>query len=84
MVEIVAQCTFPIAEINPEFEGLLRHFHNKCAILHFSQIKSLKDFVILSPCWLAKLISYVITTYSFRKGKGFDDAWKQLNEYDIL
>ncbi|XP_065887012.1 uncharacterized protein [Dysidea avara] len=84
IVEIVAKSTFPIAENSSEFKGTLRYFHEKRVILHFRQIESLKDIVILSPCWLAKLFSYIITAHSYKRGKGFDDAWKRLTKYGIL
>jgi len=84
MVEIIAQSTFPIAENTPEFEGVLRYFHDKRVILYFSQVKSLKNLVILSPRWLAKLFSYVITAHSYKRGKGFDEAQQRLVKYGIL
>ena len=84
MAEIVAECSFSLSEDSPEFKGVLNYFHTKRAILHFSQIKSLKDLVILSPRWLAKLFSYVITAHSYVTGTEFDDAWKQLTKYGIL
>jgi len=84
MVEVVAQSTFSIAENSSEFEGacsVLRYFHDKRVILYF---ESLKDPVILSPRWLARLFSYIITAHSYKRGKGFDDEWKQLTKYGIL
>ena len=84
MAEIVAKSSFPLSENSPEFEGVLSYFHTKRAILHFSQIKSLKNLVILSPRWLAKLFSYVITAHSYITGTELDDAWGQLTEYGIL
>ena len=84
MVEVVAQSTFPIAENSSEFEGVLRYFHDKRVILYFSQIESLKDLVILSPRWLARLFSYIITAHSYKRGKGFDNEWKRLTKYGIL
>ena len=85
MAEIVADSSFPLTEDSSEFEGVLEYFHTKRTILHFSQIKSLKDLVILSPQWLAKLFSYVITAHSYiTEGTELDDAWKQLTENGIL
>ena len=69
MVEIIAKSTFPIPENSPEFEGVLRYFHEKRVILYFSQVKSLKELVILSPKWLATLFSYAITAHSYKRGK---------------
>ena len=85
MAEIVADSSFPLTEDSSEFEGVLKYFHTKRTILHFSQIESLKDLVILSPQWLAKLFSYVITAHSYiTEGTELDDAWKQLTENGIL
>ena len=85
MAEIVADSSFPLTEDSSEFEGVLEYFHTKRTILHFSQIESLKDLVILSPQWLAKLFSYVITAHSYiTEGTELDDAWKQLTENGIL
>ena len=85
LFEIIAQSTFPLAEKSAEFEGTLRYFHNKRTILHFSQLKSLQDLVILSPRWLAKLFSYVITAHTYvAMGSDLDNAWKRLTKYGIL
>ena len=84
MAEIVAHSSFSLSEDSPEFEGVLNYFHTKRAILHFSQIKSLKNLVILSPRWLAKLFSYVITAHSYITGTELDGAWRQLTKYGIL
>ena len=84
MAEIVAESSFSLSEDSPEFEGVLNYFHTKRAILHFSQIKSLKGLVILSPRWLAKLFSYVITAHSYITGTELDGAWRQLTKYGIL
>jgi len=84
MAQLVAQSTIPINENSTEFEGVLRYFHDKRVILYFSQIESLKDLVILSPRWLARLFSYIITAHSYKRGKGFDEAQKRLTKYGIL
>ncbi|XP_065908551.1 uncharacterized protein [Dysidea avara] len=42
--------------------GMLHHFHQKGALLHFHKVPSLSDIIILSPQWLAKLLTYVLTT----------------------
>ena len=85
MAEIVADSSFPPTEDSSEFEGVLEYFHTKRTILHFSQIESLKDLVILLPQWLAKLFSYVITAQSYiTEGTELDDAWKKLTENGIL
>ena len=85
LLEIIAQSTFPVAENGEEFEAILRYFHNKRSILHFSQVKSLQDIVILSPRWLAKLFSYVITAHTYvTMASDLDKAWKRLTKHGIL
>ena len=85
LVEIIAQSTFPVAEDGEEVEAILRYFHNRRTILHFSQVKSLQDIVILSPHWLAKLFSYVITAHTYvTMGTDLDKVWKRLTKHGIL
>ena len=84
MLDVINKVTFPLTENSSEFEGVLRYFHNKRTILHFSQIESLRDLVILSPHWLAKLFGYVITAFSYRMGNVFDASWERLNNFGIL
>ena len=85
LLEIIEQSTFPLAENGTEFEAILRYFHNKRTILHFSRVKSLQDLVILSPCWLAKLFSYVITAHTYvAMASDLNKAWKRLTKHGIL
>ena len=84
MLDLVAENGFSLHENSPEFKGVLKYFHNTRTILHFSQIESLKDLVILSPNWLAKLFSYVIAAQSYNTGTEFDWAWTRLAKYSIL
>ena len=84
MLDLVAENAFPLDVDSPEFKGILKYFHNNRTILHFNEIESLKDLVILSPSWLAKLFSYVIAAQSYKIGTKFDWAWKRLNKYGIL
>ena len=86
MFDLVTKNAFPLAESSPEFEGTLRYLHNKRTILHFSQIESLKEIVILSPHWLAKLIGYVLTADTFKMVRNADvnKASKRLHKYGIL
>ena len=86
MLDLVAKNGFSLDKNSPEFKGILKYFHNNRTILHFSQIESLKDLVILSPNWLAKLISYVIAAQSYNAGSDHecDLAWKRLTKYGIL
>ena len=84
MLNLVAKNGLSFNKNSPEFKGILKHFHNNRIILYFSQIKSLKDLVILSPNWLAKLFSYVIAAHSYITGGKLDWAWKRLTNYGIL
>ena len=85
LFEIIAQSVFSLDEDSEELKGILRYFHNKRVILHFSQVKSLQDFVILSPRWLVKLFSYVITAHTFATVRcDLDKAWKRLTKHGIL
>ena len=84
MLDLVVKNGFSLDTNSPEFKGILKYFHNNRTILHFSQIESLKDLVILSPNWLAKLFSYIIAAQSYNTGTEFDWAWKRLTNYGIL
>ena len=84
MLDVITKVTFPVAENSSEFEGILRYFHNKRTILYFSEIESLRDLVILSPNWLAKLFSYVIAAFSYTIKFHIHEAWKRLTKYGIL
>ena len=84
MLELVVKNAYPLEKSSPEFKGILKYFHNNRIILHFSEMESLKDLVILSPNWLAKLFSYVIAGESYKIGCDFDWAWKRLTKYGIL
>ena len=84
MLDLVAENVFSLDKNGPEFIGILKYFHNNRTILHFSHFESLKDLVILSPNWLAKLFSYVIAGGSYKTGCEFDWAWLRLSKYGIL
>ena len=85
LLKIIAQSLFSLDENSAEFKGILEYFHNKRVILHFSQVKSLQNLVILSPRWLVKLFSYVITAHTFvTMGCDLDKAWKRLTKHGIL
>ena len=84
MLDVIKEVTFPISENSSEFEGILRYFHSNRTILYFSEIESLKDLVILSPNWLAKLFSYVIAAFSYTIQSHIHGAWKRLTKYGIL
>ena len=84
MLNLIAKVSIPVAENSSELEDILNYFHNKRTILHFSQIESLKNLVILSPHWLAKLFSYMITAFSYQTQGDVHHAWERLNKYGIL
>ena len=45
-----------------ELLKMTQYFHHKGSLLHFHNVPSLYSIVILSPCWLTKLITYVLTS----------------------
>ena len=51
--------------LSTDKESLLKmtqYFHHKGALLHFYNVPSLSKIVILSPHWLTKLLTYVVTS----------------------
>ena len=67
-----------------ESKGALAHFHSKGTILHFPQVESLKDVVVLSPDWLTKLFSYIIIAHPYKLECNFSLQFKRLKDYGIL
>ena len=49
MLDLIAKHTFSLDKNSPEFKGILKYFHDNRTILHFGEIETLKDLVILSP-----------------------------------
>ena len=45
-----------------ELVSTLNYFHQKGILLHFHTVSALSTMIILSPHWLAKLLTYVLTT----------------------
>ena len=84
MLDVVTKVTFPIAENSSELDGILRYFHNKHTILYFSEMESLRDLVILSPNWLAKLFAYVIAAHSYQIKGDIHESWERLTNCGIL
>ena len=84
MLDVIAKVTFSVAENSSAFKGILAYFHNKRTILYFSEIDSLRDLVILSPNWLAKLFSYVIAALSYTIKSHIHETWERLTKYGIL
>ena len=84
MLALVAKNAISLDKNSPEFKGILKYFQNNHTILHFSQIESLKDLVILSPHWLDRFFSYVVAAHSYETGGELDWAWRWLMKYGIL
>ena len=45
-----------------EVHEALQHLHQKGTLLYFSKVPGLTNVIILSPNWLAKLLTFVLTT----------------------
>ena len=45
-----------------ELINVLNYFHQKGILLYFHKVPALSDMIILSPKWLAKLLTYILTT----------------------
>ena len=45
-----------------ELLKMTQYFHHKGALLHFHSVPSLSNTVILSPHWLTKLLTYILTS----------------------
>ena len=56
--EVAQSCGLSEGEVNEA----LQHLHNKGTLLHFAGVPDLSNIIILSPNWLAKLLTYVLTT----------------------
>ena len=85
MLDLVKENTFSLNENSPEFKDMLKYFHNNRTIIYFNEIECLKGLVILSPNWLAKLFSYIITAISYKDGEtSFYSSYKRLKKYGIL
>ena len=67
-----------------QLKGALAHFHSKGTILHFPQVESLKDLVVLSPDWLTKLFSYIIVAHPYVLEIDHRLQFKRLKDHGIL
>ena len=67
-----------------EIKGALAHFHSKGTILHFPQVESLEDVVVLSPDWLTKLFSYVIIAHPYVLECNYNLQFERLKCHGIL
>ena len=59
LAEVTKSCGLPTKQ-----EALLKvtsYLHHKGALLHFHEVPSLANTIILSPHWMAKLLTYVLT-----------------------
>ena len=83
--EVTQRCGYLATIKSKEFAHALQHFHNCGTVLHFASIQSLKGFVILSPHWLTKLLSYVLIAHPYKPtGNGCDLSFINLQENGIL
>ena len=83
--EVTQRCGYLATIDSKEFAHALQHFHNCGTVLHFASIKSLKGFVILSPHWLTKLLSYALIAHPYKPtGNGRDLLFKNLQNNGIL
>jgi len=62
--EVAESCG--IACTDKQLVSMLYHFHQKGVLLHFHNVPALSNMIILSPQWLAKLLTYVLTTLKCR------------------
>ena len=58
--EIADSCGFSCTD--QELVTTLNYFHQKGILLHFHKVPALSNMIILSPQWLAKLLTYALTT----------------------
>ena len=86
---IACSCGLLVGSDSEEFAVALRYFHDRGSILHFVNIQSLKDLVILTPHWLTKLFSYVLIAHPYQRiggsiGGHHDKAFQILTQKGIL
>ena len=67
-------------------KGTLAHFRiqSKGTILHFPQVKSLRDMVMLSPDWPTKLFSDLIIAHPYKLEINYGLQFERLRDHDIL
>ena len=58
--EVAESCGLSCSD--QELVSTLNYFHQKGILLHFNKVPALSNMIILSPQWLAKLLTYVLTT----------------------
>ena len=57
--EVARSCS--ISTDDKDVLEVLKFFHQKGTLLYFHQIPALSNVIILSPQWLAKLLTYILT-----------------------
>ena len=62
--EVAESCGLSCSD--QELVNFLNYFHQKGILLHFHKVPALSNVIILSPQWLAKLLTYVLTTLKCR------------------
>ena len=83
--EVTQRCGYLAAIDSKEFVHALQYFHNCGTVLHFASTQSLKGFVILSPHWLTKLLSYALIAHPYKPtGNGRDLLFNNLQKNGIL
>ena len=60
LAKVAESCGLP--SDNEELLRLTQYFHHKGVLLHYHNVPSLADTIILSPHWMAKLLTYVLTS----------------------
>ena len=81
---IAQESGFIVKAESVEFKSMLAHFHSKGTILHFPQMESLKNVVVLSPDWLFKLFSYTIFAHPYKLEINYGLQFKRLSDRGIL
>ena len=82
---VVQGCGFLAAIDSKEFAYAVEYFHHNGTVLNFASIKSLKKLVILSPHWVAKLLSYLLIAHPYKNtGNGRDISFDNLKQRGIL
>ena len=68
-----------------ELVSMLNYFHQKGILLHFHKVPALSNMIILSPKWLAKLLTYVLTTLKCQPaGPPLDFFMRRLQNTGLL
>ena len=87
--QVACSCGFLAASDSGEFAVALQYFHDRGSVLHFANIESLKELVILSPHWLTKLFSYILIAHPYQRiggriGGHHDNSFQILTQKGIL